>query len=190
MLRDIFITFLLLGFTAEAVKAAGSEPSVTEAPAAVPSPPAPAVSSAVPSPTAVDWTDKWGDLGDGYKAARSLIESERYAEGIAALEALNKPSDPRVLNWLGYAHRKLGHTDQAIAFYTEALSIAPDFTPAHEYLGEAYIQAKDLGKARMQLATIEQICGQDCKEYGDLKRSLDKASTIRGASADRKGSSR
>jgi len=203
MLKLLSITLLALGLASGAAKAAGSEPATTEepaaapaavpvttVPAAVPTTTAPAATSSVTTTPSVNWTERWGDLGDGYKAARALIEAEKYNEGIAALEALNKPEDPRVLNWVGYSHRKLGNTDQAIGFYTKALTIAPDFTPAHEYLGEAYIQAHDLAKAKVQLATIDQLCGQDCKEYKELKRSLDKAARTRGASANLKGSSR
>jgi tetratricopeptide (TPR) repeat protein len=194
MLKLLSITLLALGLTSNAALAAGSEPATTEEPAAAPAAvsvtTAPAVSNSVTATPAVNWTEKWGDLGADYKAARALIEAKKYNEGIAALEALNKPEDPRVLNWVGYSHRKLGNTDQAIAFYTKALTIAPDFTPAHEYLGEAYIQANDLAKAKVQLATIEQLCGQDCEEYRDLKKSLDKVAKTRGASANLKGSSR
>ncbi len=187
MLKSAIAILLLLGLTSTAALAAGSEPAITEAPVAAPAI-AKTTLSAKPS---VDWTKKWGDLGPGYKNAKTLIDAERYAEGIAALEALNKPEDPRVLNWLGYSNRKLGNTDVAIQFYTQALTIAPDFTPAHEYLGEAYIQGHDMPKAKSQLATIEQLCGnQTCKEYRDLKRALDKAARTRGASADLKGSSR
>ncbi len=128
--------------------------------------------------TADPWTEKWGDLGPDYTAAETLVKEEKYAEAITALEALNKPEDPRVLNWLGFSHRKMGETVKAIELYTKALTIAPEFTPAHEYLGEAYIQAKDLEKAKAELATIETLCGnQECEEYKDLKESLDKAAT-------------
>lgn len=196
MLKSAIAILLLLGLTSTAALAAGSEPAITEAPVASTVAPAPVAAPAIAKTTlsakpSVDWTKKWGDLGPGYKNAKTLIDAERYAEGIAALEALNKPEDPRVLNWLGYSNRKLGNTDVAIQFYTQALTIAPDFTPAHEYLGEAYIQGHDMPKAKSQLATIEQLCGnQTCKEYRDLKRALDKAARTRGASADLKGSSR
>lgn len=201
MLKSAIALIALLGLLPTLALAAGSEPAITEAPAAAPVAPEPVAAPSLSAPAvakttitakpSVDWTKKWGDLGPGYKAAKTLIDSEQYAEGIAALQALNKPEDPRVLNWLGYSNRKLGNTDVAIQFYTQALTIAPDFTPAHEYLGEAYIQGHDMPKARNQLATIEQLCGnQTCKEYRDLRRALDKAARTRGASADLRGSSR
>lgn len=201
MLKFAIALFVLLALDPTAALAAGSEPAVAEEPAAVPVAPEPVAAPTLAAPAiakttisaqpSVDWTKKWGDLGPGYKNAKALIDAEKYGEGIAALEALNKPEDPRVLNWLGYSNRKLGNTDVAIQYYTQALTIAPDFTPAHEYLGEAYIQGHDIPKAKHQLVTIEQLCGnQTCKEYRDLKRALDKAARTRGASADLKGSSK
>jgi tetratricopeptide (TPR) repeat protein len=159
MFKRALTAAIILGLTSGIALAAGSETTTTtEEPAAAATDP---------------WTAKWGNLGEAYTAAKALIDEEKYAEGIAALEALNKPEDPRVLNWLGFSHRKMGETEKAIELYTKALTIAPDFTPAREYLGEAYIQAKDLDKAKAELAEIEKLCGnQDCEEYKDLAEAL------------------
>ena len=157
MLKLALTAVIALGLASGTAQAAGSETTTTTTEAAPADP----------------WAAKWGDLGEGYTAAKALIDQEKYAEGIAAMEALNKPEDPRVLNWLGFSHRKLGETDKAIELYTKALTIAPEFTPAREYLGEAYIQAKDLDKAKAELAEIEKLCGnQDCEEYKDLAEAL------------------
>lgn len=129
------------------------------------------------APAAADpWTARWGDLGAAYQAAVEQAKAGQYAEAIAALTALGKMEDPRVLNWLGFATRKMGKPQEALAFYDKALTIAPDFTPAREYRGEAYIQLKDLDKARAELAEIEKLCGnQTCEEYTDLAEDLAKA---------------
>ena len=155
MLKLIVTALFALGLSAGVALAAGSE---TTAAAADP------------------WTEKWGDLGPAYVAAEALVKEEKFAEAITALEALPKQDDPRVINYIAFSTRKLGETDKAIALYTKALAIAPEFTPAHEYLGEAYIQAKDLEKAKAELATIEKLCGnQDCEEYKDLAEDIKKA---------------
>lgn len=121
---------------------------------------------------------KWGDLGPDYAAAEALVKAEKYPEAIKALEALNKLEDPRVLNYLGYSHRKIGETDKGIEYYQKALTIAPDFTQAREYLGEAYVQAKDLDKAKAELAEIEKLCGnKECEEYEDLDAAIKAAGT-------------
>lgn len=122
------------------------------------------------------WTKKWGKLGKGYAAAKALVEAGKYAEAIKALKALNKPKDPRVLNYLGYSNRKLGKIDKALEYYYLAINIAPDYTRAREYLGEAFVQVNDLDKAKAELAVIEKLCGnQDCEEYKDLAESIQKA---------------
>lgn len=194
MLMRTIAALLAIAVMSGPALAAGSEPATTEsvpAPAPEPVTIAPAQPTTITTAPTVDWTARWGDLGPNFKAAKQMIEAEQYVEAIAALEALQKPEDPRVLNWIAYSNRKLGNTDEAILLYTRALTIAPDFTPAHEYLGEAYIQANDIVKAQAQLATIEQLCGnQSCKEWKDLKRSLDKVARASGASANLKGTSR
>ena len=152
MLKLIMTALFALGLSAGVVLAAGS---------ATPTDP---------------WTEKWGDLGPDYTAAEALVKEEKFAEAITALEALPKQDDPRVINYIAFSTRKLGDTDKAIALYTKALTIAPEFTLAHEYLGEAYLQAKDLEKAKAELATIETLCGnQDCEEYKDLAEDIKKA---------------
>ena len=121
------------------------------------------------------WATKWGDLGPNYLAAVKLAEDARYADAIVAFNALNKGEDPRVLNWIGFSLRKMGIVDEAMPYYDKALSKAPDFTPAHEYLGEAYLQMKSVEKAKDQLAQIEKLCGnKTCEEFKDLSEAIAK----------------
>ena len=60
-------------------------------------------------------------------------------------------------NLVGYAARKLGDYDKAFAAYDKCLSIDPDYAPAREYLGEAWLERGDSKKAREQLAMLEEI---------------------------------
>ncbi|MEC9367730.1 MAG: tetratricopeptide repeat protein [Pseudomonadota bacterium] len=119
------------------------------------------------------WDEKFGELGDGYKKAVELAEAGKYAEAIDALKALNKPEDPRVLNYLGYSTRKMGKPEDALVFYDKAIAIEPDFAPAREYRGEAYIQLGKIDKAKAELVEIERICGnKTCESYVDLAAAL------------------
>jgi len=128
---------------------------------------------AVVAPIVDDWAKTFGDLGPAYIAAVKLAKANKYPETIKAMQALDKPDDPRVNNWIGYALRKLGKVDEAMPYYDKALKAAPNFTPAHEYLGEAYIQMKDGVKAKDQLAQIEKLCGnKTCEEYKDLSAAI------------------
>jgi len=133
---------------------------------------------AVPAePVLVDaWAAKFGDLGPAYISAVTLANAAKYDDAIKAFNALNKPDDPRVNNWIGFCLRKQDKVDAAMPYYDKALKAAPDFTPAHEYLGEAYLQMKDLAKAKDQLAMIEKLCrNTTCEEYKDLSAAMAKA---------------
>jgi tetratricopeptide (TPR) repeat protein len=122
------------------------------------------------------WAKKFGDLGPAYISAVKLANAAKYDDAIKAFNALNKPDDPRVNNWIGFSLRKQGKVDAAMPYYDKALKTAPDFTPAHEYLGEAYLQMKDAAKAKDQLAQIEKLCGnKTCEEYKDLSEAIVKA---------------
>ena len=123
-----------------------------------------------------DWAKTFGDLGPAYLGAVKLAKADKYDAAIKAMQALNKPDDPRVNNWIGYSLRKMGKVAEAMPYYDKALKAAPNFTPAHEYLGEAYVQMKDSAKAKDQLAQIEKLCGnKTCEEYMDLSKALTKA---------------
>lgn len=128
------------------------------------------------------WKEKWGDLGPKYTAAVDLVEAKKYEEAIKALKALKKSKDPRVLNYLAFSWRKLGKVDKALPLYFLALNIAPEYTPAHEYLGEAYVQIKDFEKAKAELRVIQKLCGdQDCEEFKDLAAYIQKGEAVQKA---------
>lgn len=117
-------------------------------------------------------TEKYGDLGTNYTAAVALIDAGQYQDAVVILQSLGKSDDPRVLNYLGFTHRKLGKFDEAITFYEKALKVEPHFAAAHEYLGEAYVDSGKLDKAKAQLAKIKSICGTGCSEYSKLETAI------------------
>lgn len=132
--------------------------------------------AAAPAAAPDAWDVKWGKLPALYVDAVAMAKAGKYPEAILALTALNKMDDPRVLNWMGFSTRKSGDAVKALTFYDKALSIAPDFTPAHEYRGEAYLQLKDMAKAKEELAMIAKLCGNTtCEEYKDLNEDIGKA---------------
>lgn len=124
---------------------------------------------------------KWGSLGPVYDLAVRLAADERYQDVIRLLTALKREDDPRVLNYLGYAHRKEGRAEQAVGYYERALTIEPAYTAARQYLGEAWLQLGQPDKAQLQLAEIEALCGKSCKDYRDLARAI--ANHARGESS-------
>lgn len=108
-----------------------------------------------------------------YAAARDLAYAERPQEAITLLKLASNQRDPRILNYLGYAHRKLGRMDEAFAYYNAAVAEKPDYTLVREYLGEAHLQVGDLAGAKAQLAAIKRYCGESqCLEYKDLAEEI------------------
>ncbi len=59
---------------------------------------------------------------------------------------------------LGFALRKLGDYDKSLAAYDRALELKPDYTPAIEYRGEAYLKLlrlEDAKEAYMRLFVLD-----------------------------------
>ena len=110
-----------------------------------------------------------------FQAAVTTIKAKNYADAIPMLQEVlvRFPQSADVNNYLGYTNRKTGKYDVALGFYQTALKINPNHKGAHEYLGELYVETKDLPKAKEQLAALEKICGK-CEESEDLKRHIDK----------------
>jgi tetratricopeptide (TPR) repeat protein len=103
-----------------------------------------------------------------YEAGRDLAMAGRYGEAIAVLGLASNKADPRILNYLGYSHRKAGRITVGLGYYQEALRIDPNYTLVREYLGEAYLTLGDVASAKDQLGEIEKRCGKGCREYALL----------------------
>ena len=109
-----------------------------------------------------------------YVSAVKLINQERFADAVSDLYAAQKIVGPHpdILNYLGFAHRKLGQFDKAQEYYADALALAPDHLGATEYLGELYLELGDLKKAKRQLAKLDKLCAFGCAEREDLARLI------------------
>jgi Flp pilus assembly protein TadD len=107
-------------------------------------------------------------------AARREIAQENWAGAIRELERANAKDrrQAEVHSLLGYALRKSGQLDRAFAAYQTALKLDPRHVGAHEYLGEAYLMARQPDKAREQLAALKGLCGERCEAYQDLAKAL------------------
>lgn len=105
-----------------------------------------------------------------YAEAVGLINQERFVDALAALERAQSAVGPHadVLNYLGFASRKLGRFDAALAYYDRALQLDPSHLGATEYLGELYLQMGDLARARTQLAQLDQLCAYGCAQREEL----------------------
>jgi predicted Zn-dependent protease len=112
---------------------------------------------------------------DEYEDAVELIEDQKYKEAIVKLEEANAkyPGSADVLNYLGYCNRKLNELDKAMTFYRQALAVNPKHRGVHEYLGELFLQMKNLKKAENELATLGLLCPDGCEEQDDLKEAIE-----------------
>ncbi len=108
-----------------------------------------------------------------YLAGRDLAMRGEFEDAIQVLSFAHNKNDPRILNYLGYSHRKAGRIDVGLGFYKIALRIDPDYTLVREYMGEAFLQKGDLAGAKNQLVEIENRCGTKCREYTELAVQID-----------------
>lgn len=130
-------------------------------------------------PAATGWnfpTEHEGRLA--YAAAVALINTERFSEALDALGRAQAAIGPQadVLNYMGFASRRLGRNEEALGYYREALALDPDHLGANEYLGELYLQMGRMDDARIQLARLDQLCAYGCAQREELARWIELAS--------------
>ncbi len=99
------------------------------------------------------------DLESG-KAKNAEKKFRRAQERCAHAVELD-PKYYEAWNILGYASRKLGDYERAFAAYDSCLRLNPDYAPAREYLGEAWLERGELARAREQLAWLEKARLED-----------------------------
>lgn len=108
-----------------------------------------------------------------YADAKSKVEAEDYRGAMPILKkVLAKNSrNADALNLMGYCSRKLGDFDEALEYYQKALAIDADHIGANEYLGELYLQMKDLPKAEERLKVLTDACN-GCEEQEELEEAI------------------
>jgi tetratricopeptide (TPR) repeat protein len=107
-----------------------------------------------------------------YSTGRQLALAGKYDEAISVLSLIENKNDARVLNYLGYSHRKAGRLRVGLGYYEEAMQVDPDYTLVREYYGEAQLQMGEVFAANIQLSEIEKRCGTGCAEYKDLAAAI------------------
>ena len=93
---------------------------------------------------------------------------KHYKKAIGHLLKHNKkfPSDPNTLNYLGFAHRKVGDYENAEIYYSMGLALDPKHVGINEYMGELFVVTNRLDEAKERLAVLKDC---NCKEYKELK---------------------
>lgn len=137
-------------------------------------PPAPATPDSTTPPAAnspSSWTlPNYGDGRAAYAEAVGYINEEHWGDAFMSLEHAQAAVGPHpdVLNYMGFVSRKMGHFDDAFAYYGQALAIDPNHLGANEYLGELYLQLGMYGQARAQLARLDRLCAYGCVQREEL----------------------
>ncbi|MBD9373106.1 tetratricopeptide repeat protein [Rhizobium sp. ARZ01] len=107
-----------------------------------------------------------------YEAAREFAYAGQYSNALNALKAAENQNDPRILNYYGFAYRKLGQIDRAMTYYRKALQKDENYILARSYMGQALIAQGDIQGARVQLVEIRDRGGENSWAYKSLLQSL------------------
>jgi cytochrome c-type biogenesis protein CcmH/NrfG len=109
--------------------------------------------------------------------AQGLIAKKDWSGAVPVLESHVKanPRSADGFNLLGFSLRNLKKFDESLVAYKQALTVDPQHRGAHEYIGMAYVQMRQLDKAREHLASLDKICTFSCEEFRDLKKAIDQA---------------
>ena len=107
-----------------------------------------------------------------YVNARNMAYDGHYEHAINLLSLAANQDDPRILNYLGFSHRKAGRTDVAMTYYKRALAIDPNYNLARSYMGQGLVVDGDMDGAKEQLAEIRERGGQDSWAYVMLENAI------------------
>ncbi len=130
-------------------------------------------SSGVKAATKFDIGVKWVSKAKKFEKKKKQAKAENaYKKAISNLLKANKenPSNPDILNLLGFSHRKNGDYDSAEIYYSLGLEIDPKHVGINEYMGELFVATNRMNEARKRLAVLESC---NCKEYNKLKQVID-----------------
>jgi tetratricopeptide (TPR) repeat protein len=134
----------------------------------------PCAQAAGAAPTLPAAMTRPSDVSQDLAEAQRLIDQKDWRGALTLLKiALRKDRrNADVHNLMGYSYRKSGQLDDAFDSYRTALKLDPNHKGAHEYIGEAYLQANQPDKAREHLAALKRLCGEACEEYQDLAKAV------------------
>lgn len=110
-----------------------------------------------------------------YRAARELAYDGQYDNAITVLYLAQNRDDPRILNYLGFSHRKAGRVALGMGYYEQALTIDPDYNLARSYMGQSLAEAGKLDAAEDQLLEIRARGGEGSWAEAALENALSDA---------------
>ena len=116
----------------------------------------------------------WAPLDPDFAAGKRALAARDWDGAIRSLKsaALRDTRSPDLQNYLGYAHGRLRHFENAVRHYEQALTLNARHRGAHQHLGETYLVVGDLVKAAEHLAELGRICLFPCQEHDNLKHAI------------------
>jgi cytochrome b involved in lipid metabolism len=131
-----------------------------------------AATAATPTPT----TQATKQLSVFLSEADALIKQKNFTAALNLLKQADSTyaNNADVNNLLGFSSRNLKQFSASARYYQKALRINPNHLGALEYQGELFLQTKKVSAAKKNLAKLKQLCGVNCEEYLDLKKSIGK----------------
>jgi len=108
------------------------------------------------------------------KAGKEKDAKKKFGKALGKFQGIveSYPGYYEAWNMLGFCARKTGDLKRAFDAYEKCLAINPEYAEAHEYLGEAYVTAGDLAKAKEQLAWLKT---RNSEEAEELEEAIAKA---------------
>ncbi|MDA8585097.1 tetratricopeptide repeat protein [Rhodobacteraceae bacterium] len=122
--------------------------------------------------TCVDADEQSFNDDDRYKAVRELAYAGEFDRALQVIATADNIKDPRFLNYRGFIHRKTGNISAAMAYYTAALKVDPDYILARSYMGMGLVSMGHRGAAKVQLEAIALRGGADTWAYRALSDAL------------------
>ena len=111
-----------------------------------------------------------------FERTQAAIAKKDWTQAQAlAREALERnPASADYHNLYAYTVRMGANPAMDVVFkhYNEALRLDSNHRGAHEYLGEAYLMAGNLDKAKEQLKVLDRLCFFSCEEFRMLRKAI------------------
>ena len=108
--------------------------------------------------------------------ARAAIGKQDWAgaQNVLREAVARNPQNADYHNLYAYSMRMGPNPAMDLVFrhYNEALRLDPKHRAAHEYIGEAYLMAGNVAKAKEHLGELDRLCTFGCEEYTKLKKDV------------------
>ena len=109
--------------------------------------------------------------------ARNFAYDGKFDYAIQLLKLAENQDDPRILNFLGFSHRKKGQLAIAMKYYERALTVDPNYVLARSYMGQGMVVDGNIAGAKEQLEEIRERGHAGSWAYNMLKDAIQNKGT-------------